>query len=229
MSVLHNVGEKIYWRFYNRAFNARLRQEQLREQEFDRRYGVETGGDTILTEIGLSAEAAQRGNNVYRSVWQDVFHRALRRVPIRHEDFTFVDYGSGKGKAMLMASDYPFREIIGVEYAEPLHACAVRNIATYRNDDQRCRNIRSICADALDFEPPADSPLLCFFFNPFDDETFRIVFATLAATARTSRRPVYLLYVNLRNVNERRAAFAHAKGFSEVARDRQFLILKNDV
>ena len=36
------------------------------------------------------------------------------------DGFTFIDLGSGKGRTLLMASDYPFRRIIGLELLEEL-------------------------------------------------------------------------------------------------------------
>lgn len=233
MMALRRTIDRIYniyyWRVHHRAFAQRLKKELVREAEYDRQHGVDTGGNAPLTAFGLSPEEAERGNNVYRSVWHDEFHSAMRALPICLEETTFIDYGSGKGKAMLMASDYPFQEILGIEYARPLHECAVRNIAAYKSDRQRCFRIRSLHLDATQFEPPATSPLLCFFFNPFDDETLRGAFERLDASARACPRPIHILYVNLRNVNERRHVIGQARGFTEIARARTFVLLRHAV
>jgi hypothetical protein len=47
------------------------------------------------------------------------------------QDFTFIDLGSGKGRALLMASAYPFKRIIGVEFMPELHRVAQENIRKY--------------------------------------------------------------------------------------------------
>ena len=47
----------------------------------------------------------------------------------RLRDFTFIDLGCGKGRVLLMASDYPFKKIIGVEFMPELHRAAQKNIA----------------------------------------------------------------------------------------------------
>jgi len=49
----------------------------------------------------------------------------------RLRDFTFVDLGSGKGRVLLMASHYPFKRIIGVEFIPELHQVAQENIRKY--------------------------------------------------------------------------------------------------
>src|SRR5579864_7137056 len=59
-------------------------------------------------------------------------------------DFTFIDLGSGKGRVLLMASDYPFKRIIGVEFMLELHRVAQKNIAGYSSDRQQCRQIETI-------------------------------------------------------------------------------------
>jgi hypothetical protein len=51
----------------------------------------------------------------------------MAELEVDHRRYVFLAYGSGKGKALLLASDYPFRRIIGVEYSEPLHRAAIRD------------------------------------------------------------------------------------------------------
>jgi len=112
---------------------------------------------------------------------------------------------------VLLASDYPFPRIIGVEYAEPLHRAAVENIQRYRSTGQRCHDIESVCADAMAFQPP-DSPLVCLFFNPFDDATTARVLDNLRESVQSSPRPCLVLYVNIRDTGEKRHIFQPAFG-----------------
>src|SRR5262249_10509488 len=72
---------------------------------------------------------------------------------------------------LLLASRYPFREIIGIEFSHELHQIAENNIAIYKDRRQKCRRIGSICVDAADYVPPATN-LVAFFFNPFSDVVF---------------------------------------------------------
>jgi hypothetical protein len=109
------------------VFNWRLRKEDLRNLAFDQRYGTDTAAEVPLASAGVNAKDAQRGNAAYRAVWTSEFHRSMAALPIEHDRFVFIDFGSGKGKAMLMAADYSFQRIVGVEYAPRLHQIAVRN------------------------------------------------------------------------------------------------------
>ena len=110
-------------------------------------------------------------------------------------DFTFIDLGSGKGRTLLMASDYPFRRIIGVELLPSLHYIALENVRQYKSQSQKCFALESICADATAFPLPTD-PLVIFLFNPFPESGMRQVVANLEQSLREHPRPVFVLYHN---------------------------------
>ena len=74
--------------------------------------------EQIMQAIALSIRQS--------AVSQGLAHDALG-------DFTFIDLGSGKGRVLLMASDYPFKKIIGVEFMPELHRAAQENITGYSN------------------------------------------------------------------------------------------------
>jgi len=110
-------------------------------------------------------------------------------------DFTFIDLGSGKGRALLMASDYPFRRIIGVELLPALHQIAQDNLSKYRSESQRCFALESICSNATEFHFP-DEPIVLYLFNPFPESGLRRVLANLEQSLRDHPRTVYVLYHN---------------------------------
>jgi hypothetical protein len=110
-------------------------------------------------------------------------------------DFTFIDLGSGKGRTLLMASDYPFRRIVGVELLRSLHQFAQENLRLYKSESQQCFALESICADATAFSLP-DDPLVIFLFNPFPESGMRQVVANLELSLHTNPRPVFVLYHN---------------------------------
>jgi hypothetical protein len=217
---LQALRTRVTWSLFHRRS---LRQAVVNSR-FDAEHGTDTGAEVPLAEAGVPADQAAGGNTVYRAVWESVFHDALRALPTDVTGFTFLDYGSGKGKALLMASDYPFRRIVGIEYAPLLHQTALRNIATYRSPTQRCHDIVALEQNVLGFEPP-DGPLVCFFFNPFDAATLRATLYRLRAAAQHPARPVYVIYVNLRDVAEMAAVFDGMGFFIPVARTRRHLIL----
>jgi predicted RNA methylase len=110
-------------------------------------------------------------------------------------DFTFVDLGSGKGRTLLMASDYPFRRIVGVELIPALHQIAQENVRQYKSELQKCFVLETICADATTFLFP-EEPLVVFLFNPFGESGMRQVVANIEQSLTAHPRRVYVLYHN---------------------------------
>jgi SAM-dependent methyltransferase len=143
-----------------------------RERQFDSQFNVDT-----RQQKGFGWMAGLSGNNWkygtgYEPVPIKVFTDVLRSLTIPFEDSAFVDFGSGKGRSLLLAAQFPFKEILGVEYSSQLNEVAVQNIRSYRNEKRKCKTIRSVCQDAAVAQIPLDS-LVLFFNHPFDEHVFR--------------------------------------------------------
>ena len=89
--------------------------------EFDRKFGTETSGSVVQTE-GLDTTSPNWIHSTrYRPTPATIFHELMAALPIRHEEFTFIDFGSGKGKVLLLAWSLPFKAIVGIEFSKDLH------------------------------------------------------------------------------------------------------------
>ena len=122
-----------------------------------------------------------------------LFKEIMAALPIDMGKFSFVDLGSGKGRALLMAANYPFQRIVGIEFMPELERIARSNISRYSDDGQKCWSIESVCMDALDFQFPA-VPLVVYIFNPFTEATFIAVLKKLHASVERCPRPVFIAY-----------------------------------
>jgi hypothetical protein len=94
-----------------------------------------------------------------------------------------------------MASDYPFRRIVGVELLPALHQAAKENLGKYQSESQQCFALESICADATEFPFPAE-PTVLYIFNPFPEAGLKRMIANLEESLRVHPRAVYVLYHN---------------------------------
>jgi hypothetical protein len=103
--------------------------------------------------------------------------------------------GSGKGRALLVASEFPFAKIVGVEISRELSGIAGQNVARYRSVSQRCTTFSLHCADATNYTFESE-PLVLFLSNPFGRESVRRVLANLEASLVASPREAYLIYIN---------------------------------
>jgi predicted RNA methylase len=115
-------------------------------------------------------------------------------LPIDCREFTFIDIGSGKGRALLLASEFSFQRIIGVELLPELHRIAQENIVKFTARNSSPPMI-SINVDATEFDFP-DEPLVVFLFHPLPEVGFRKVFANLQQSLNFAPRPAFLVYAN---------------------------------
>jgi SAM-dependent methyltransferase len=180
-------------RFANRL-DVKGRVRACEEWWFDTTRRVKTAGDVGIPEAsGVVGEI--RDSQIYVPVKVANAHAALRDLPIEdYSQYTFVDVGSGKGRMLFVAAEYPFRRLVGVEFATDLHELAVENIAQYRYAAQRCREIESVHADAAEFEFP-DGNLVVYLFNPFGPEVMGRMLANLERSIE--RQPRHVVVVML--------------------------------
>lgn len=204
-------------------FRTRLRFENYLNRAYDIRHNVETAQEELLADCGVSEADVERGNTIYRVTWGSLVRKALRRLRIDHTRYTFIDYGAGKGKAMLMASDYPFKRIIGLEYSEKLHAIASANFRTYRSAAQKCHTIGSMLVDVLDYEPPC-GPIVCFMCNPFDDATMETMFDRWRTRHGGRDRDLRIVYCNMRTISEKSSVLRRQNWLRPTAMDKQYII-----
>jgi SAM-dependent methyltransferase len=181
---------RAWWELNGRGWHSRKI-----ARAFDIRYCTNTAGVIQLADLKITSENRDKGNQ-YQPMEPDIFGELMRHLlpHISLGKFTFVDFGSGKGRALFLAAEYPFKHIIGVEFSSALHAVAQRNIMSYRNSSQRCHDIQSVLADASIYDLPLE-PLVLFFFNPFSSDVMRNVLAKLTRSLRTQPRPAFLIVI----------------------------------
>ncbi len=128
-------------------------------------------------------------------LFQEMIGAVSARAGFDFREFIFLDLGSGKGRALLMASDHPFRRILGVELLPALNDAARDNIHKYQSTSQKCFAMESICGDAAEFAFP-DEPTVLFLFNPFPESALKRVIVNLEQSLREHPRRIYVLYHN---------------------------------
>ena len=106
----------------------RVRVMRKSDRKWERRLGVRTQETLLLESLDVASENKLHGN-AYVPVPERAVRVALANVPDDLSRFTFVDFGSGEGRVLLVAATFPFREVIGIEFAKELHETAESNIA----------------------------------------------------------------------------------------------------
>ncbi|MGC2059566.1 MAG: class I SAM-dependent methyltransferase [Candidatus Sulfotelmatobacter sp.] len=173
--------------------------ERRRQRYGDAEYDWEYRVNTTSAGVGWRDRLLGFFHSPYQPTESALFHEMIAAASagagFEFREFIFVDLGSGKGRTLLMASDYPFRRIVGVELLPALNDAAQDNIEKYHSESQKCFTMQSICGDATEFAFPVE-PTVLFLFNPFPERELKKVIANLEQSLREHPRRVYVLYHN---------------------------------
>jgi hypothetical protein len=187
---------KTFWEMISSVYHIMIELTPARKKtrygdlDYDLEYSVNTTRANINLRTQLMATLA---GHPYFATEPWLFEQIMRALPEDLHEFTFVDLGSGKGRALLMASDYPFRHILGAEFLPVLHDAAKKNIEKYSSEQQQCKRIESLCTDARDLALPT-GPLVVYMFNSFPEPVFVKVLENLRRSVEENPRPVYVAY-----------------------------------
>jgi SAM-dependent methyltransferase len=164
---------------------------------FDSLYRVDTGGLPDRPEFKFG-----RG---YVATPPRAWKLMLSYLPIDPARYTYVDFGCGKGRTMILASDLGFRRIIGVDISPELIEVAQKNM------DFKGIAAEFICGDVRDFRYP-DEPIVLFMYNPFFQEIMLGVVERLSASAQKFARDIFVVY--------------YSAAFSELWRNSNFFLFR---
>jgi hypothetical protein len=218
---------------------------------FDQAHGVDTSGLVPAKHL-VTGHANDEHVTAYYGVAPSILRSLIAHwretvPPHPISSYTFIDIGSGKGRGLLVASEYHFRQVIGIELNPSLAAIARQNVAhwigTHAADPTSAplAPIEVLEQDALDFEFPS-TPVLLFLFHPFEAPVLRQLLRRIetqfAARPKSAPEPALdLLYVNAEcaNVLDRHPAFSqlfldnvkmtaedHAADLEAIARQKEY-------
>lgn len=164
------------------------RRARYGDVEFDWDHpGANTTSATVTARTRLLAAIS---GAPYQPSEPALFAEMLRALDTNFSQFTFIDIGSGKGRTLLMAAEFGFRRVVGVELLPELHQVAVINIAA-----SGCSNIESVCTDGRDYQFPPE-PLVIYLFNPLPAAALAQAIENLRRSLNQHPRPVKIIYHN---------------------------------
>jgi hypothetical protein len=182
---------------------------------FDLEFGVRTSGLVAGRHLAVGHRSDRHLTAYYAvapSVFQSIIVRWRRCRPAAPIDgFTFVDLGAGMGRAMLLAAEFPFRAVVGVELHPALARIARRNMALWRAAGRARAPMRMLCRDVADFALPT-GPCVAFMFNPFGAPVLRKLLTIWSRSLAGREGQVDLLYVN----NEQERVLERQGGFQRL-------------
>ncbi|MEO5345873.1 MAG: hypothetical protein H7834_05790 [Magnetococcus sp. YQC-9] len=169
-----------------------------RKQSFDHLYGVDTSGRIGMLDLEIDSPNRFKGVE-YQGTHELLFRAVMDLTTIPKEGTIFIDLGAGKGRALLLASFYPFQRIIGVEFAKKLCDIANQNFLRFRSSQQRCTALSILHLDVTDYTIP-DEPVLIYMSNPFNREIMQSVRVRIEERIQRSCESLIIVYGNPRQV-----------------------------
>lgn len=182
---------------------------------FDLEFGVRTSGLVAGRNL-IAGHRHDRHSTAYYAVAPSVFRSMIVRwrrlkpaAPI--DQFSFIDLGAGMARAMLLASKYPFRQVLGIELHPILARIGLRNMARWRAAQEPLAPMRMILGDATEFKLPP-GPCVAFLFNPFTAPVLRLLLRNWTCALADRRGQLDILYVN----NEQESILEKQPGFTRL-------------
>lgn len=152
--------------------------------------------ETLPLSILRVPHQLRRSGHDYRPTPRLVFQWAMEMLhePVQRKEF--VDYGAGRGRVLLMASNYPFEKITGAEIAEELANDCHLNIAQYPRSLMKCRDVSCEHVSALRLPIP-EGETVFFFNNPFTRSMFERVIDQIVSSYKDDPRPLFVICVDM--------------------------------
>lgn len=169
--------------------------DRRRQRYGDVDYDWEFRVDTTSANVGWRARLLGLLNSPYQPIEPALFREIMSSLAIDFGQFTFIDIGSGKGRALLMASEYPFRRVLGIELLPGLSFVAEENIRKFSAAHTKCSPIQAICADATEFKFPAEA-LVVLLNNPLPEMGLRKMICNVEKSLTEKSRRIFLVYAN---------------------------------
>ena len=94
---------------------------------FDYKYNVNTHKDSYLKDLKFDSINKKEAFD-YETIAIFSIKKILNNIEIDKKDI-FVDFGCGKGRVLLIASQYKFNKIIGIEFSPELVDIARSNVS----------------------------------------------------------------------------------------------------
>jgi len=162
---------------------------------FDIRYGTDTRALAKLDALTIEGDNKAKGIDYQATrvvLLRRVFHHIRNMLPA---DGLFVDFGCGKGRVLLIASQFGFKEVRGVEFAHELCEIAKTNCDVYKAKTAVRTEFQVIESDAAEYVIDTDENVF-FMFNPFDQVVLQSVVNNISASLKIKPRKVLIIYYN---------------------------------
>ncbi len=134
-------------------------------------------------------------NHPYEPIRPGKMRTLLRALRITdYSRYAFVDFGSGKGRSLLIAAGFPFKSVEGIELQRDLHEQAIQNVRSCKHLRLRSPKMQSVCLNAVEYEFP-NIPMVLYLYNPFAAEVMQKLVSSLNKSIELHPRDVIVMLI----------------------------------
>jgi SAM-dependent methyltransferase len=162
---------------------------------FDLCYGTDTLRRVELNTLNFESEH-KKDATWYQPTQAKPLRDILRKLNLPKEG-VFVDLGSGKGRVLLIAAQFRFKKVVGVEFSPELCEIASHNVRVFTQRTHITVRIDIVESDVANY-PIEPDHLVFFMNNPFQEGVMNRVLANLRTSVTEFPRKIWLIYHNPR-------------------------------
>ncbi|MCA1899577.1 MAG: hypothetical protein LDL50_02590 [Chloroflexi bacterium] len=166
----------------------------LSDLVFDLKYQVDTINTVMLDELDIASPNKAHGR-YYEGTNVFIFKEVFSQIEVDAPNSCFVDFGSGKGKALFLAAEMGFRKAIGVEFSRELTDICRRNLEIFKRKSGTKTEFEIIHMDAAAYPIPPEANVL-YFSNPFDEVLIARVIENIIRSFEEAPRDILVLHLH---------------------------------
>lgn len=164
------------------------------DRRWEDRFRVSAGHPVPLDSLTIVSDHRHFGVE-YVPTPVRVFTDLIEAAEVKPSDYSFIDFGSGKGRLLARAAELGFRRVYGIEFARELHEATERNVAAFMAATGTRPAIEAIHGDAAAFRIP-DGPCVLYLFNPFTAPVLEQILGNVRDSFLRSPRHIVVIYRN---------------------------------
>ncbi len=176
------------WKIYQKVMS------KFSNYYFDYKFGVETRTIVPLDRLKIMSENKSCGVDYWPTNYY-LLKNVFSNLRLNFSESNFVDYGAGKGRAMLFASQYGFKKVKGIEFSRELSQICQRNIRTYLKKKKQFFDYQILNMDAVNYQVQNEDNVF-YFYNPFTERVMENVLVNIDESLKKKKRDIALIYVN---------------------------------
>jgi len=171
-----------------------LKYKPRNDRWFDRKFSTDTSSPISHEDLDISDAEAKKSATYYISSPVRFVRYIIDKLEIDYREYDFVDIGCGKGRILMIASDYPFRSISGIELSQALCMTAKKNLQIYRSPKQKCHNVQVHHMNATEL-PKSIENTVFYLYHPFEVQILTSVLNNVKSAFHNTDKMVWIIYI----------------------------------